>query len=104
MGGRTDGHSSRFGKTEEIIAIYTFTGYSDCGCGVGYEPGVVLDPFCGSGTALRVARKMGRSFIGIDIKQEYCDMATQRVKQERYRSPPDNVIPLTELFGDECFR
>ena len=36
---------------------------------------VVLDPMCGSGTTLRVARNNHRRFIGIDISQEYVDMS-----------------------------
>jgi DNA modification methylase len=31
------------------------------------EAGVVLDPFAGSGTTLRVARRMGRRFLGCDL-------------------------------------
>ena len=42
--------------------------------------GVVLDPFAGSGTALRVARKLGRSFIGIEINPEYAAMCEARVQ------------------------
>ena len=34
---------------------------------------VVLDPFVGSGTTIRVAEKLGRMPIGIDIQQEYVD-------------------------------
>jgi DNA modification methylase len=30
-------------------------------------PGVVLDPFMGTGTTLEVAKRMGRSAIGIDL-------------------------------------
>lgn len=101
VGGRKDGFSSRMGKTEEITAQYTFIGFSNCGCGVEFVPGVVLDPFCGSGTALRVARKLGRSFIGIDIKEEYCKMAERRVRRDRYQTIPDNVIPLSQIFGED---
>jgi DNA modification methylase len=42
-------------------------GWTDCGCGVGFTPGVVLDPFMGTGTTLDVAIRMGRSAIGIDL-------------------------------------
>ena len=45
------------------------------------EGDVVLDPFCGAGTALYVAKEMKRRFIGIDIKQEYCDMCETRLAQ-----------------------
>jgi hypothetical protein len=41
-------------------------GWSDCGHGT-WRPGVVLDPFAGSGTTLMVATGMGRHAIGIDI-------------------------------------
>jgi len=36
-----------------------------------YEKDVVLDPFSGSGTTYKVAQKMGRKPIGIEIKPEY---------------------------------
>lgn len=40
------------------------------------QPGdVVLDPFVGSGTTAIVAKKLGRHYIGVDIHQEYCEMA-----------------------------
>jgi DNA modification methylase len=42
-------------------------GWTDCGCGVPFMPGVVLDPFMGTGTTLDVAVRMGRSAIGIDL-------------------------------------
>ena len=51
-----------------------------CNCRKGHEPGIVLDPFCGSGTACLVAKKLGRRWIGIDIKAEYCKMARKRIK------------------------
>ena len=41
--------------------------------------GVVLDPFVGSGTTGLVARKLGRSFIGIDSNPRYCEMTKERV-------------------------
>ena len=40
---------------------------------------VVLDPFCGSGTACRAARALGRQYIGIDISRQYCELARRRV-------------------------
>lgn len=40
--------------------------------------GVVLDPFCGTGTTLAVAMKLGRKSIGIDISEEYLDLAVER--------------------------
>jgi len=41
---------------------------------VGCKPGgVVLDPFCGSGTTLRVSRQLGHASIGIDLNREFCE-------------------------------
>lgn len=40
---------------------------------------VVLDPFVGSGTTGVVAKKLGRNFIGIDIKKEYVEIARNRI-------------------------
>jgi len=42
-------------------------GWTDCGCGAPFSPGVVLDPFMGTGTTLDVAARLGRSAIGIDL-------------------------------------
>ena len=36
---------------------------------------VVLDPFMGSGTTCKMAKKNGRKYIGIDISKEYCELA-----------------------------
>lgn len=44
------------------------------------NPGdLVLDPMCGSGTTLKMAVEQGRRYIGIDISQEYCNIAQRRV-------------------------
>jgi len=44
------------------------------------EGDLVLDPMCGSGTTCKVARQLGRNFIGIDISDEYCRIAKQRLR------------------------
>lgn len=50
-------------------------------CDPGGRPGTVLDPFCGTGTTGEVALKLGRSFVGIDLYDEYCRMARQRCEE-----------------------
>jgi len=44
--------------------------------------GVVLDPYVGSGTTTVAAKNLGRDYIGIDIAEEYCQLARQRIKEE----------------------
>jgi site-specific DNA-methyltransferase (adenine-specific) len=52
------------------------------------NPGdVVLDPFCGCGTATVVAQKLGRQWIGIDVAQAAIRTIVQRLK---------------DTFGEEC--
>lgn len=46
------------------------------------EGDVVLDPMCGSGTTCKMAQKLNRKFIGIDISEDYCRIARERTKQE----------------------
>ena len=45
------------------------------------EGNVVLDPFCGSGTTCKVAKELRRFYIGIDISEDYCQLAEQRVSK-----------------------
>jgi site-specific DNA-methyltransferase (adenine-specific) len=40
----------------------------------------VLDPFMGSGTTGQVCIEAGRRFIGIEISEEYCQIAVRRLK------------------------
>ncbi len=46
-------------------------------------PGVVLDPFAGTGTAGEVALKLGRSFYGIELYEEYAEIARRRCADAR---------------------
>lgn len=39
-----------------------------CNCNVEFHPGVILDPFIGSGTTGIVARKLNRNYVGIDLQ------------------------------------
>jgi site-specific DNA-methyltransferase (adenine-specific) len=39
------------------------------------EGDIILDPFSGSGTTSKMAKKNNRKYIGIDISEEYCKLA-----------------------------
>jgi site-specific DNA-methyltransferase (cytosine-N4-specific) len=43
------------------------------------EGDLVLDPFCGSGTTGVVCRRLGRSFVGIDLQPQYLKLAESRI-------------------------
>ena len=44
--------------------------------------GIVLDPYCGTGTACRIAYEMNRRSIGIDINKKYIDQARASIEQK----------------------
>ena len=46
------------------------------------QDGVVLDPFSGTGTTMKVAYELGRKSVGIDLSSEYIKLARQRICQE----------------------
>jgi DNA modification methylase len=45
------------------------------------EAGMVLDPFAGSGTVGQVCHRLGRRFVGLELKPDYCRMAYRRTAQ-----------------------
>ena len=46
--------------------------------------GIVLDPYCGSGTTLVAAKLLNKKFIGIDISEEYIQHAKQRLENASF--------------------
>lgn len=59
---------------------------------------LVLDPFMGSGTTAVAARRLGRSYLGIDLSPDYCHMARRRldeldrVRRHRGYKPPELIF------------
>jgi DNA modification methylase len=51
-----------------------------CGCFCpDVRPGVVLDPFMGTGTVGRVAARLGRDWLGVELNPAYAKLARQRL-------------------------
>lgn len=56
-------------------------GWQDCGCGAGFTPATVMDPFLGSGTTTLVTRATGRRCIGIELRPAFARMSAWRLSQ-----------------------
>lgn len=64
-------HSAAFPQSLPTWFIRLFTQAQD----------IVLDPFVGSGTTVIAAHQLNRQFIGIDISEEYCWVARNRLSK-----------------------
>jgi site-specific DNA-methyltransferase (adenine-specific) len=68
------------------------------------RPGLVLDPYMGSGTTGVAAVGLGRPFVGCEISLAYFDIACRRI-EEAYRQPrlftdPPAKPQQPSMFGD----
>ena len=56
------------------------------------EDGVVLDPFMGSGTVGVVARNNKRNYVGIDLNEEYIEIAKKRLAEETGEETKEYIL------------
>ena len=89
---RSIGHPAPFPEElpHRLIQLYTF------------KEDVVLDPFCGSGTACLSALKDDRHYIGYDVEPSYVTLANQRIKTYRNQLKifaENQPIPKIALAG-----
>lgn len=54
---------------------------ASCACGAAPVPPIVIDIFLGSGTTAVVAKRLGRKYIGVELNEEYCKIARDRLSQ-----------------------
>jgi DNA modification methylase len=59
-----------------------------CGCGAPSEPGLVADPFIGSGTTGVAAEALGRDWLGVELNPRFARLAEARIRAARTR--PDH--------------
>jgi site-specific DNA-methyltransferase (adenine-specific) len=60
------------------------------------DSGLCVDPFCGSGTTLVAAKKLGRHFLGFEISPEYCEISRDRLARidaqpNLFQAPPEQL-------------
>jgi len=95
---RSIGHPAPFPEElpHRLIQLYTF------------QNDVVLDPFCGSGTAGLAALKDDRHYIGYDVEEKYVQLAEQRIKNFTSqktlfaKDQPSIIMPSNEQFKKEA--
>lgn len=64
-----------------------------CGCDAPPEPGIVLDPFLGSGTTAVAAEKLQRDWLGIELNPDYISLARARITAARAATPRKEDTP-----------
>lgn len=96
------GSATGRGKTEGLSAgkiptnrVTTTIGWTDCGHD-SWRPGVVLDPFAGSGTTLMVANELERDAIGFDLDERNASLARDRV--DKFLFSDFRALPLDEFM------
>jgi DNA modification methylase len=83
---KMDFHTQQIGGGQKIQDWYEthpakiIGHHPSCSCNAEAIPGVVLDPFAGSGTVAIVAEKTYRRSIMIELSEEYFDMICNRIR------------------------
>lgn len=63
-----------------------------CECKAASEPGLVLDPFMGSGTSAVAAEKLGRDWLGIELSSDFATAARDRIANARNSGTSERTV------------
>ena len=63
---------------QRLIKMYTFARSAE----TGFAGDIVLDPFCGTGSACLAAKSLARNYIGIELHPEFAATAAGRLRTE----------------------
>lgn len=66
-----------------------------------FQGDVILDPFNGAGTTTLVAERTGRKYIGVDISEEYCKIAQNRIENEELKDFSSELDNKLKLLGKD---
>jgi DNA modification methylase len=85
------------------VDIQTLGFRPTCECDAESTPGIVFDPFMGSGTTALVARHLSRHFIGCELNAEYVALARHRLATtDPYQDRPVNATTTQlSLFAQD---
>jgi hypothetical protein len=85
-------------KEKMMVGIYESRGYRPtCDCGrEDWRPGIVFDPFLGSGTTLQVAKDLMMRGAGLDLAHTYLD---EQAKVRAQIGAPSNALDDLPLFN-----
>jgi len=67
-------------KNQDKVTTYHDKGYQDGRDDSEFEPGIVLDPFFGSGTTAQVAMSQDKDWVGIELNSDYEEISVKRLK------------------------
>lgn len=85
---------------EHMAEVHEYEWYPTCECNAPVRPSIVLDPFAGSGTTLKVASRKNRLSIGYELSIEYCELIKKRLQQgEMAISTKVDEVPEPEPDG-----
>ncbi len=70
-------------RPTRVGTVRTVGELARCDCFAPSRPGVVLDPFFGTGTVGAVAERLGRDWLGIELNPRFAALAERRLRTRR---------------------